>query len=73
LAEGCTVKEIARLLGLGVGTVKVHLALAYTALGTRNRIEAIRRLGSVVEYIAEQTTQMAGNQGTHGDVNALVA
>ncbi len=73
VAEGCTVKEIARRLGLGVGTVKVHLALAYTALGTRNRIEAIRRLGSVLEYIADQTTQMAGNHSGHDDVNALVA
>ncbi len=45
LAEGCSVKEIARRLGLGVGTVKVHLSLAYSALGARNRIEAIRQAG----------------------------
>jgi EAL domain-containing protein (putative c-di-GMP-specific phosphodiesterase class I)/FixJ family two-component response regulator len=49
LAEGCSIKEIARRLKLGVGTVKVHLSLAYTALGTRNRIEAIRRLGPVLD------------------------
>jgi DNA-binding CsgD family transcriptional regulator len=43
LSEGCAVKEIARHLNLGVGTVKVHLSLAYSALGARNRIDAIRR------------------------------
>jgi EAL domain-containing protein (putative c-di-GMP-specific phosphodiesterase class I)/DNA-binding CsgD family transcriptional regulator len=47
LSEGCSVKEIARQLGLGVGTVKVHLSLAYSALGARNRIEAIRRFGAL--------------------------
>jgi DNA-binding CsgD family transcriptional regulator len=46
VGEGRTVKEIARSLGLSAGTVKVHLALAYSALGARNRIEAIRRLGA---------------------------
>ncbi len=49
VAEGFTVKEIARRLQLSVGTVKVHLALAYTTLGARNRIEAIRRLGALGE------------------------
>jgi EAL domain-containing protein (putative c-di-GMP-specific phosphodiesterase class I)/FixJ family two-component response regulator len=43
LSEGCAVKEIAYRLHLGVSTVKVHLSLAYAALGARNRIEAIRR------------------------------
>ena len=43
LAEGRSVKAIARELNLGIGTVKVHLAMAYTALGAHNRIEAIRR------------------------------
>jgi EAL domain-containing protein (putative c-di-GMP-specific phosphodiesterase class I)/FixJ family two-component response regulator len=45
LAQGLAVKEIARQLGLGTGTVKVHLSLAYSALGARNRIEAIQRAG----------------------------
>lgn len=43
LSEGCSVKEIARRLDLGMGTVKVHLSLAYSALGARNRIEAVMR------------------------------
>ena len=43
LSEGCSVKEIARRLDLGVGTVKVHISLAYSALGARNRIEAVMR------------------------------
>jgi DNA-binding CsgD family transcriptional regulator len=48
LAEGCPIKEIARRLNLGVGTVKVHLSLAYSALGAHNRTEAIRRAGSTL-------------------------
>jgi DNA-binding NarL/FixJ family response regulator len=43
LSEGCAVKEIAYRLKLGISTVKVHLSLAYSALGAHNRIEAIRR------------------------------
>jgi len=45
LSEGCAVKEIAYRLNLGIGTVKVHLSLAYSALGAHNRIDAIRRAG----------------------------
>ena len=41
VAEGQSVKEIARRLDLGIGTVKSHLSRAYCALGARNRIEAI--------------------------------
>jgi EAL domain-containing protein (putative c-di-GMP-specific phosphodiesterase class I)/DNA-binding CsgD family transcriptional regulator len=47
LSQGCSVKEIARRLNLGVGTVKVHLSLAYTALGARNRVEAVIRAGLI--------------------------
>jgi DNA-binding CsgD family transcriptional regulator len=43
LSEGCAVKEIAYRLGIGIGTVKVHLSLAYSALGARNRVEAVMR------------------------------
>jgi EAL domain-containing protein (putative c-di-GMP-specific phosphodiesterase class I)/DNA-binding NarL/FixJ family response regulator len=48
LSEGLAVKEIARALSLGTGTVKVHLSLAYSALGARNRIEAIARAGPLL-------------------------
>lgn len=41
LAEGSSTKEIARRLGLGEGTVKVHLAAIFRALGARNRTEAV--------------------------------
>jgi EAL domain-containing protein (putative c-di-GMP-specific phosphodiesterase class I)/DNA-binding CsgD family transcriptional regulator len=54
LAKGCSIKDIARRLNLGVGTVKVHLSLAYTALGTRNRIEAIQRLGPLVDEAEDE-------------------
>src|SRR5260370_2408729 len=43
LSEGCAVKEIAYRLNIGISTVKVHLSLAYSALRSHNRIEAIRR------------------------------
>ena len=42
LAEGRSTKDIARSLGLGLGTVKVHLSRAYRALGVRNRVGAVR-------------------------------
>ena len=42
LAEGRSTKDIARTLGLGLGTVKVHLSRAYRALGVRNRVGAVR-------------------------------
>lgn len=41
LSNGCSVKEIARQLELGIGTVKMHLSQAYSALGARNRVEAV--------------------------------
>jgi DNA-binding CsgD family transcriptional regulator len=45
LTDGCSVKEIARRLGIGIGTVKVHVALSYTALNAHNRVEAVMRAG----------------------------
>ena len=42
VAEGRSTKDIARALGLGLGTVKVHLSRAYRALGVRNRAGAVR-------------------------------
>lgn len=45
LAEGQSTKEIARMLGLGVGTVKVHLAGVYRALGAHSRMEAVVKAG----------------------------
>jgi EAL domain-containing protein (putative c-di-GMP-specific phosphodiesterase class I)/DNA-binding CsgD family transcriptional regulator len=54
-AEGCSIKQIARRLDIGIGTVKVHLSLAYSALGVHNRIDAIRRAGpAVFERMAER-------------------
>lgn len=45
LAEGCSIKQVARRLGLGIGTVKTHVSMAYTLLNARTRIEALRRAG----------------------------
>lgn len=41
LAEGRSTKEIARVLGLGPGTVKIHLAAIFRALNAQNRTEAV--------------------------------
>jgi DNA-binding NarL/FixJ family response regulator len=46
VAEGLGTTAIARRLGLGVGTVKAHLARAYATLGVRSRLQAIVKLGS---------------------------
>jgi EAL domain-containing protein (putative c-di-GMP-specific phosphodiesterase class I)/FixJ family two-component response regulator len=45
LTEGCSVKEIARRLGLSIGAVTVDLSHAYSILGARDRTEAIVRAG----------------------------
>ncbi len=49
LSEGCSVKEIAHRLDIGIGTVKVDLSLAYSTLGARNRIEAVVRAQGLFE------------------------
>ena len=46
LLKGHASKEIARTLDIAEGTVKIHLAAIYRALGVRTRAEAIARLKS---------------------------
>jgi hypothetical protein len=41
LAEEQSNKDIANRLGLGVGTVKVHMAHLFAALGARSRVGAV--------------------------------
>jgi EAL domain-containing protein (putative c-di-GMP-specific phosphodiesterase class I)/FixJ family two-component response regulator len=45
LTDGCAVEEIARRLDLDIGNVKLHLALACSAFGARDRVEAVMRAG----------------------------
>lgn len=47
LLKGRASKEIARTLAIAEGTVKIHLAAIYRALGVRTRAEAIAKLKSV--------------------------
>ena len=47
LAEGRSTKDIARILELGVGTVKVHLSAVYRTLGAHSRMEAVIRAGAL--------------------------
>ena len=46
LLKGMASKEIARALDIAEGTVKIHLAAIYRALGVRTRAEAIAKLKS---------------------------
>jgi len=46
LLKGRASKEIARTLDIAEGTVKIHLAAIYRALGVRTRAEAIARFKS---------------------------
>lgn len=45
LSEGRSNKDIARRLGLGVGTVKVHMSHLFATLGAHSRVEAVVRSG----------------------------
>ena len=56
LAEGYSVKAMARRLNLGVGTVKTHLSQVYIVLGAHNRVEALRRAGMMVVQPEQQAT-----------------
>lgn len=47
LSGGRPTKTIARELGVAVGTVKVHLAAIYRALGATNRVEALVKAGEL--------------------------
>ena len=51
LAEGCATKTIARRLDLAVGTVKVHLAAIYRALGAHSRLEALAKARNGVTWL----------------------
>ncbi|MES1156875.1 MAG: response regulator transcription factor [Alphaproteobacteria bacterium] len=46
LLKGQSSKEIARALDIAEGTVKIHLAAIYRAIGVRTRAEAIAKLKS---------------------------
>ena len=39
VARGCTDRDIARILGIGFGTVRTHLTNAMTKSGCANRAE----------------------------------
>lgn len=44
MAQGNSNKEIARILGIREGTVKVHLSAVYRVLGVNNRVAALHAL-----------------------------
>ena len=46
LMKGQSSKEIARALSIAEGTVKIHLAAIYRAVGVRTRAEAIAKLSA---------------------------
>jgi len=49
LSSGCSVREVARRLDIGIGMAKVQLSQIYTALGARNRGEAATLAQGVLE------------------------
>jgi len=60
LSGGCTVREMARRLDIGIGTAKVQLSQIYTALGARNRGEAATLAQSVLERRAAKVGSASG-------------
>lgn len=59
LAEGLTYAEIARRMGLSVGTVRTHIGTVFEILHVSNRTEAvILALGSVVDVEEAQAAVM---------------
>lgn len=63
LGKGFGIKRVARELGISVGTVKTHVSLAYTALGTRNRIQALTRARPLLA-VPEAMNHRHGTLGT---------
>ncbi|HUB14601.1 MAG TPA: EAL domain-containing protein [Acetobacteraceae bacterium] len=49
LSDGCSVKDMARRLDIAIGTARVQLSHVYTALGARNRGEAVALAQGVLE------------------------
>jgi DNA-binding NarL/FixJ family response regulator len=45
LARGCSYKEIADSLGIGMGTVNTHIYRIYQKLHVQSRTEAVMRFG----------------------------
>lgn len=70
LMEGCSTKTIARRLDLSVGTVKVHLAAVYRALGARSRLEAVtnarRRQPFGLERLVDPDETIVQRAALHG-------
>jgi DNA-binding NarL/FixJ family response regulator len=60
LSAGRPTKAIARELGVAVGTVKVHLAAIYRALGANNRVEALVKAGGLPPLPAMRDALMRG-------------
>ena len=63
LSGGRPTKAIARELGVAVGTVKVHLAAIYRALGATNRVEALVKAGGLPPVPAGVLMRAGGAQG----------
>jgi DNA-binding NarL/FixJ family response regulator len=60
LSAGRPTKSIAREMGVAVGTVKVHLAAIYRALGATNRVEALVKAGELPPLPAMSGMLMRG-------------
>ena len=54
LVQGCSNKEIARRLNLGVGTVKIHVTAVFHKLGVTSRIAAAVTGAQLLSTVAAQ-------------------
>ena len=63
VARGLTNPEIARVLGIGLGTVKKHVAAVIESLDVTNRTEAV---GLLVQLELGQRVAPAGDAGVRG-------
>ena len=55
LAQGYSVKQIARRLELAIGTVKTHMAACYASMGAHNRVEALRMAGLLASAVPQHS------------------
>lgn len=62
MAQGRSTKDIARRLGVAVGTVKAHLSGTYRVLGAHSRVDALAKAGLIEIGGPGIASKVAANQ-----------
>ena len=73
LLKGQASKEIARTLDIAEGTVKIHLAAIYRALGVRTRAEAIAKLKSQLNQRLGAMLRRRERRSDRADLTGLIS